>query len=108
MVRPVGRWFPVTKGEPETEEPLPSLPSSKTSSRVPSIEDLKSLRDDDGLKSWEHVDLSHSITGNQEGEWNSYLGLSFLDSASWKCSAVGVACCEPRRSTVNRGSEIPP
>ncbi|KAJ6168595.1 hypothetical protein N7497_001438 [Penicillium chrysogenum] len=55
----------LTKGEPETEEPLPSLPSSKTSSRVPSIEDLKSLRDDDGLKSWEHVDLSHSITGNQ-------------------------------------------
>jgi hypothetical protein len=36
----------LTKGEPETEEPLPSLPSSKTSSRVPSIEDLKSLRDD--------------------------------------------------------------
>ncbi|KAJ5486423.1 hypothetical protein N7530_000723 [Penicillium desertorum] len=55
----------LTKGEPETEEPLPSLPSSKTSSRVPSMEDLKSLRDDDGLKSWEHVDLSHSITGNQ-------------------------------------------
>ncbi|CAG8919830.1 unnamed protein product [Penicillium nalgiovense] len=55
----------LTKGEPETEEPLPSLPSSKTSSRVPSMEDLKSLRDDDGLKSWEHVDLSHSITENQ-------------------------------------------
>ncbi|OQE19745.1 hypothetical protein PENFLA_c018G08917 [Penicillium flavigenum] len=55
----------LTKGEPETGEPLPSLPSSKTSSRVPSMEDLRSLRDDDGLKSWEHVDLSHSITGNQ-------------------------------------------
>ncbi|CAI7640519.1 unnamed protein product [Penicillium glandicola] len=55
----------LTKGEPEAEEPLPSLPSSKTSSRVPSIEDLKSLRDDDGLKSWEHVDLSHSIMENQ-------------------------------------------
>ncbi|CDM26974.1 hypothetical protein CBS147339_3410 [Penicillium roqueforti] len=53
------------KGEPETEEPLPSLPSSKTSSRAPSVEDLKSLREDDGLKSWEHVDLSHSIMENQ-------------------------------------------
>ncbi|KAJ6124786.1 hypothetical protein N7471_012103 [Penicillium samsonianum] len=53
------------KGEPETEEPLPSLPSSKTSSRVPSTENLRSLHDDDGLKSWEHVDLSHSIMENQ-------------------------------------------
>jgi hypothetical protein len=53
------------KGEPETEEPLPSLPSSKSSSRVPSIEDLKSLGDDDGMKSWEHVDLSHSIIDNR-------------------------------------------
>ncbi|KAJ5170717.1 uncharacterized protein N7500_003500 [Penicillium coprophilum] len=53
------------KGEPEVEDPLPSLPSSKNSSRVPSVEDLKALRDDDGLKSWEHVDLSHSIMENQ-------------------------------------------
>jgi hypothetical protein len=35
---------------------------------------------------------------SSEGEWNSYLRFSFLDSESWKCSAVGVACCEPRRS----------
>ncbi|KXG54678.1 uncharacterized protein PGRI_078220 [Penicillium griseofulvum] len=53
------------KGEPETKDPLPSLPSSKTSSRVPSVEDLKSLHDDDGLKSWEHVDLSDSIMESQ-------------------------------------------
>ncbi|OQE42138.1 hypothetical protein PENCOP_c004G08165, partial [Penicillium coprophilum] len=53
------------KGEPEAEDPLPSLPSSKNSSRVPSVEDLKTLRDDDGLKSWEHIDLSHSIMENQ-------------------------------------------
>ncbi|OQD89296.1 hypothetical protein PENSOL_c064G01625 [Penicillium solitum] len=55
----------LTKGEPETEEPLPSLPSSKTSSRAPSMDNLKSLHDDDGLKSWEHVDLSQSIMQNQ-------------------------------------------
>ena len=53
------------KGEPETEEPLPSLPSSKTSSRAPSMDNVKSLHDDDGLKSWEHVDLSQSIMENQ-------------------------------------------
>ncbi|CRL25186.1 Transcription regulator LuxR, C-terminal [Penicillium camemberti] len=55
----------LTKGEPEAEEPLPSLPSSKTSSRAPSMDNLKSLHDDDGLKSWEHVDLSQSIMENQ-------------------------------------------
>ncbi|CAG7954937.1 unnamed protein product [Penicillium olsonii] len=49
------------KGEPEEESHLPSLPSSKGSSRVPSIENLKDLNDDE-MKSWEHVDLSHEIT----------------------------------------------
>ncbi|KAJ5295247.1 hypothetical protein N7508_010068 [Penicillium antarcticum] len=53
------------KGESEPQEGLPSLPSSKTSSRVPSIEDLKALNDDDGVRSWEQVDLSHSIMENR-------------------------------------------
>ena len=53
------------KGETEPQEGLPSLPSSKTSSRVPSIEDLKALNDDDGVRSWEQVDLSHSIMENR-------------------------------------------
>ncbi|CAG8396302.1 unnamed protein product [Penicillium salamii] len=48
------------KGEPEEEGHLPSLPSSKGSSRVPSIENLKDLNDEE-MKSWEHVDLSHAI-----------------------------------------------
>jgi hypothetical protein len=52
------------KGETEGEDHLPSLPSSKTSSRVPSIEDLKAVNDED-MKSWEHVDLSQSIMDNR-------------------------------------------
>ncbi|KAJ6051981.1 hypothetical protein N7460_002515 [Penicillium canescens] len=53
------------KGEAEPQEGLPSLPSSKTSSRVPSIEDLKALNDDDAVRTWEQVDLSHSIMENR-------------------------------------------
>ncbi|KAJ5591679.1 uncharacterized protein N7459_002048 [Penicillium hispanicum] len=49
------------KAEPEPEEPLPSLPSSKTSSRAPSVEDLRTLHDEDAVKSWEPIDLSPSM-----------------------------------------------
>ncbi|RLL98199.1 hypothetical protein CFD26_104505 [Aspergillus turcosus] len=45
-------------GEHEPEEPLPSLPSSKTSSANNSVEDLTALQDE---RSWEAVDLSHHI-----------------------------------------------
>lgn len=51
-----------TKGEPvEDDEPLPSLPSSKTSSRAPSVEDLRTLHDEDAVQSWDAVDLGHSM-----------------------------------------------
>jgi len=51
-----------TKGETaEADEPLPSLPSSKTSSRAPSIEGLRALNDEDAIHSWDAVDLSHSM-----------------------------------------------
>lgn len=45
----------------EPDEVLPSLPSSKTSSRAPSVEDLRSLNDEDAVRSWEPLDLSQSI-----------------------------------------------
>lgn len=45
-------------GAHEPEEPLPSLPSSKTSSANNSVEDLTALQDE---RSWEAVDLSHHI-----------------------------------------------
>ncbi|KAJ5102951.1 hypothetical protein N7532_003480 [Penicillium argentinense] len=54
-----------SKAEAETDEPLPSLPSSKTSSRAPSVEDLRALNDEDAVRSWEQVDLSHSIMENR-------------------------------------------
>ncbi|RJE26237.1 hypothetical protein PHISCL_01395 [Aspergillus sclerotialis] len=49
------------KNEPQPDEPLPSLPSSKTSSRSPSIEDLKGSGYDQDVRSWEAVDLSQHI-----------------------------------------------
>lgn len=45
----------------EPDEVLPSLPSSKTSSRAPSVEDLRALRDEDAVRSWEPFDLSPSM-----------------------------------------------
>ncbi|KAJ6134385.1 hypothetical protein N7523_000707 [Penicillium sp. IBT 18751x] len=52
-----------TKGETaEPGEPLPSLPSSKTSSRAPSMEDLRTLNDEDAIQSWDAVDFSHSMS----------------------------------------------
>ncbi|GFF85124.1 hypothetical protein IFM53868_04381 [Aspergillus udagawae] len=45
-------------GEHEPEEPLPSLPSSKTSSANTSVEDLTALQDE---RIWEAVDLSHHV-----------------------------------------------
>lgn len=47
--------------EPQPDEPLPSLPSSKTSSRSPSMEDLKGSGYDQDVRSWEAVDLSQHI-----------------------------------------------
>lgn len=46
----------------EPDEVLPSLPSSKTSSRAPSVEDLRALNDEDAVQSWEPFDLSPSMT----------------------------------------------
>ncbi|KAB8267440.1 hypothetical protein BDV30DRAFT_231598 [Aspergillus minisclerotigenes] len=51
-----------SKIEVQPEEPLPSLPSSKTSSVNASAEDLASLQDE---KIWEKLDLSPSIHGDQ-------------------------------------------
>ncbi|KAJ5117124.1 hypothetical protein N7526_011233 [Penicillium atrosanguineum] len=52
-----------TKGETaEPGEPLPSLPSSKTSSRAPSMEDLRALNDEDAIQSWDAVHFSHSMS----------------------------------------------
>ncbi|KAE8335063.1 hypothetical protein BDV24DRAFT_169573 [Aspergillus arachidicola] len=51
-----------SKIEAQPEEPLPSLPSSKTSSVNASAEDLASLQDE---KIWEKLDLSPSIRGDQ-------------------------------------------
>ncbi|QMW35550.1 hypothetical protein G4B84_011041 [Aspergillus flavus NRRL3357] len=51
-----------SKIEVQPEEPLPSLPSSKTSSVNASAEDLASLQDE---KIWEKFDLSPSIHGDQ-------------------------------------------
>ncbi|KAE8410514.1 hypothetical protein BDV36DRAFT_302688 [Aspergillus pseudocaelatus] len=50
------------KHEAEAEEPLPSLPSSKTSSANASAENLASLQDE---KNWEKLDLSPSIHRDQ-------------------------------------------
>ena len=50
------------KHEAEAEEPLPSLPSSKTSSANASAENLASLQDE---KNWEKLDLSPSIHTDQ-------------------------------------------
>ncbi|KAJ5178832.1 hypothetical protein N7492_002042 [Penicillium capsulatum] len=49
------------KAEPEVDEPLPSLPSSKTSSRATSSEDLRALNDEDAVRSWEPADLGPSL-----------------------------------------------
>lgn len=50
------------KGEPvDDDEPLPSLPSSKTSSRTPSVEDLRTLHDEDAVRGWNAVDLGQSM-----------------------------------------------
>lgn len=49
------------KVEPQPDEPLPSLPSSKPSSRSPSMEDLKGSADDQEVRRWEAVDLSHHV-----------------------------------------------
>ncbi|KAJ5815226.1 hypothetical protein N7474_007003 [Penicillium riverlandense] len=49
------------KAEPDLEEPLPSLPSSKSSSRAPSVEDLRSLNEQDDVRSWEPFDMGQSI-----------------------------------------------
>ncbi|KAJ5552749.1 hypothetical protein N7494_002127 [Penicillium frequentans] len=46
------------KVEPEVDEKLPSLPSSKASSRAPSIENLRELNDEDAVRSWEPLDPS--------------------------------------------------
>ncbi|KAJ6172373.1 hypothetical protein N7470_001440 [Penicillium chermesinum] len=45
------------KVEQEANEELPSLPSSKTSSRAQSVEDLRVLNDQDAVKTWEPIDL---------------------------------------------------
>jgi hypothetical protein len=50
------------KVEAPPDEPLPSLPSSKTSSANASVEDLASLQDE---MSWEKLDFSHDIHGSQ-------------------------------------------
>ncbi|KAB8258103.1 hypothetical protein BDV32DRAFT_76244 [Aspergillus pseudonomiae] len=52
-----------SKTEAQPEEPLPSLPSSKTSSANASAENLASLQDE---KSWEKIDLSPSIHRDQQ------------------------------------------
>lgn len=46
------------KVEPEDDEKLPSLPSSKASSRAPSVENLRELNDEDAVRSWELLDPS--------------------------------------------------
>ncbi|KAJ5888742.1 hypothetical protein N7495_008783 [Penicillium taxi] len=46
--------------ESQLVELLPSLPSSKTSSRVQSVEDLQAVRDEDAVRSWEPFDLTPS------------------------------------------------
>ena len=52
-----------TNPEPQDEnEPLPSLPSSKTSSANASVEDLTALPDE---KRWESTDLSHHVSGDR-------------------------------------------
>ncbi|KAJ5933541.1 hypothetical protein N7454_005870 [Penicillium verhagenii] len=43
------------KVEPVVDE-MPSLPSSKASSRAPSVENLRALNDDDAVNSWEPID----------------------------------------------------
>jgi hypothetical protein len=61
----------VTKMEPPEDEPLPSLPSSKTSSANASVEDLTALPDE---KSWEQVDLSHYVHGPRDLDLSSPRG----------------------------------
>ncbi|GKZ22784.1 hypothetical protein AbraCBS73388_008960 [Aspergillus brasiliensis] len=53
--------FGASKSEPHPDEPLPSLPSSKTSSANASVEDLAALPD---VKQWEMVDLSEHVQGS--------------------------------------------
>ncbi|KAJ5088001.1 hypothetical protein N7456_011617 [Penicillium angulare] len=48
--------YGASKTEPQVDEQLPSLPSSKTSSRAPSVENLRSLHDEDAVRSWEPLD----------------------------------------------------
>ncbi|TPR05941.1 hypothetical protein CAN33_0018930 [Aspergillus niger] len=79
--------FGASKSEAPSDEPLPSLPSSKTSSANASVEDLAALPD---VKKWEMVDLSEHVQGppramavetsaaqNQSSDEGSY---DFLDS----------------------------
>lgn len=52
------------KMEAESDESFPSLPSSKPSSRTPSVEDLRAS-DGRDVRSWETFDLSEQIHGSR-------------------------------------------
>ncbi|GAE00189.1 involucrin repeat protein, putative, partial [Paecilomyces variotii No. 5] len=49
------------KFEHQPDEPLPSLPSSKTSSRSTSVEDFKSLPSEDVIPSWQTQDVTQMM-----------------------------------------------
>ncbi|KAJ5605958.1 hypothetical protein N7510_008739 [Penicillium lagena] len=83
------------KAEPEPEEPLPSLPSSKSSSRAPSVEDLRSLNEQDDMRSWEPADLGDSIMDRRR---LSGLAIS-IDTANQAHDAVDPDLLDSQQTT---------
>ncbi|KAH1710455.1 hypothetical protein KXX24_003275 [Aspergillus fumigatus] len=78
-------------GEHELEEPLPSLPSSKTSSANTSVEDLTALQDE---RSWEAVDLSHHVHGMRR-----LSGIDVSQSRGFEHDAFGSQHVTPTATT---------
>ncbi|GFF34085.1 hypothetical protein IFM58399_03754 [Aspergillus lentulus] len=87
-------------GEHEPEEPLPSLPSSKTSSANTSVEDLTALQDE---RSWEAVDLSHHVHGTRRPS-----GIDMSQSRGFEHDALGSQQATPTAATFERIHPHPP
>ncbi|RHZ67748.1 involucrin repeat protein [Aspergillus thermomutatus] len=87
-------------GEHEPEEPLPSLPSSKTSSANNSVEDLTALQDE---RSWEAVDLSHHVHDTRRPS-----GIDLSQSRGVEHDALGSQQVTPTAATFDQIHPNPP
>ncbi|KAF5859179.1 hypothetical protein ETB97_003229 [Aspergillus alliaceus] len=92
-----------SKVEPQPDEPLPSLPSSKTSSANASAEDLACLQ---GEKSWEKLDFRQDMRENQQSVDVDVLSTPYHEDKS-QHDGVGSEEVTPTAASFGQGSAHP-